>query len=281
MENHDHYDNLSDLIVDYINSEDHQFTLNLHYHNGYELFYFERADAQLLINHQIHSIRDGDLVLINPFVMHTAYRLFPGRYERYYINIATTEMDQAFHQMGLDKLLVPLLQKSCMQLNLNTSADLDRLRILHMNALYQKRPTLWRERFMGELVLLVTKMVQAQSANNSEQTGKPDPFSSRRIYRLLAYVDEHFRENQSLSDLEQHFFISRYHICRLFKKETGLTLSQYVNRKKISLAQQLLKDPDLTVNAVGQEVGFHSPQHFSQVFKTLTGMTPSDYRTSG
>ena len=134
---------------------------------------------------------------------------------------------------------------------------------------------------LSELALLLAELVD-NTRTCPDQTAvlRQDPFRQRLIYRLLAYVDEHFREGLSLESLEQHFYISRYHICRLFKQETGLTLSQYVNRKKVSLAQQLLKNPDLSVGTACREAGFQYPQHFTAVFKSITGLTPSAYRRS-
>ncbi|NLO34813.1 MAG: AraC family transcriptional regulator [Clostridiaceae bacterium] len=282
MESSEHYHDLSDIIVDFLDAADHRFTVNLHYHNGYELFFFRRAQAQLLVNNQVLDITDGDWLLINPFVMHTAYQLFPGSYARYYINISSTQMDQALLQLGLEPASKRSGNVAFLHIQAGSGTQLEEYRMLAIHDLYQKKPDLWQARLITELALLLTDLTQlARRRLASTQAIAQDHFRQRLIYRLLAAVDEHFRDGLSLLELEQQLFVSRYHICRLFKQETGLTLSQYVNRKRVSLAQQLLKNPELSSAMVCREVGFLYPQHFTSVFRQITGMTPSHYRKTG
>jgi len=281
MESSERYRDLSDIIVDFLDASDHRFTINLHYHNGYELFFFRRAQAQLLVDNQVLDIGNGDWLLINPFVMHTAYQLFPGPYARYYINIASTQMDQAMLQLGLEPVSKQSSQAAFRHIKAGSGTPLEEYRMLAIHELYQNKPNQWQARLIAELALLLTDLNQiARREPLSQETGTQDRFQQRLIYRLLAAVDEHFRDGLSLADLETQFFVSRYYICRLFKQETGLTLSQYINRKRVSLAQQLLKDPELNVAQVCREVGFLYPQHFTSVFRQMTGMTPSNYRKS-
>jgi AraC-like DNA-binding protein len=281
MECKEHYSALSDIIVDHLCADDHLFRVNLHYHNGYELFYFARATAQLLVDNQVIDIHDGDMLLIKPFIMHTAYQLAPGPYERYYINLASTSVEQFLMRLGMENLLKPLANSCSIHLRSADCPHSARQRMMTIHELYNRKRNLWQERLLAELALLLADLVDSVLVCTSRSaTMRQDPFKQRQIYRLLAHIDEHFREGLSLTGLEQQFFLSRYYICRLFRQETGLTLSQYINRKKVSLAQQLLKNPDMTITAVCREAGFNFPQHFTAVFKAITGLTPSAYRRS-
>ena len=272
----EYYDHLSNTIVDYIEADDHRFKLRMHYHNGYEVYFFARATAQLLVNHQVCEIRDGDVLLINPFIMHTAYQLAPGFYQRYYINMATGLVWQAMQRYGLDPALRLVNAPSCILIH--TAGDLNRLmqaRFGAIHRLYDQQPALWQEKLAGELALLLADIAEFNRASPVTETPQPNDSS---FYRILAYIDDHLHEKIALEELEQRFFVTRFHICRMFRRETGLTFSQYVNRKKIIIAQQVLNNLSSSVTEACQASGFHHLQHFSKVFKEVTQMTPSAYQ---
>lgn len=64
-----------------------------------------------------------------------------------------------------------------------------------------------------------------------------------------------------------------------FRIETGLTLTAYVQRRRASMAESLLRQPDLTIAQVARAVGYTCAGRFSKVFQRETGMLPSEYRS--
>jgi AraC-like DNA-binding protein len=72
--------------------------------------------------------------------------------------------------------------------------------------------------------------------------------------------------------------VSRFYFCKLFKKATGMTLTQYVGRVRVERAKTLLVDPSLRVSEVVYAAGFGSIPNFNSVFKRHVGMAPSKYR---
>lgn len=65
----------------------------------------------------------------------------------------------------------------------------------------------------------------------------------------------------------------------LIKKETGKTAQEYIQLKLINVAKERILNPNKTISEVAYELGFQYPQHFSRLFKKLTGFTPNEYRT--
>lgn len=74
---------------------------------------------------------------------------------------------------------------------------------------------------------------------------------------------------------------STFYFCKLFKRATGLTFTDYLSRVRIEKAKTLLSDRNRRVSEVAYEVGFQSLTHFNRVFRKLTGQSPTDYRQSG
>jgi AraC-like DNA-binding protein/ligand-binding sensor protein len=71
---------------------------------------------------------------------------------------------------------------------------------------------------------------------------------------------------------------STFYFCKLFKKTTGLTFTEYVNRVRIEKAKTLLADPNHRIGEVAYEVGFQSLTHFNRIFRKIEGQTPSEFR---
>ena len=93
------------------------------------------------------------------------------------------------------------------------------------------------------------------------------------------YIESHSAEKFSLQVLSEALFINGSYLLRLFKSRTGQTLLGYHNRVRCAKAQALLRGADMSISEVGEAVGFVSSAHFSHVFKKITGITPTEYRS--
>lgn len=101
---------------------------------------------------------------------------------------------------------------------------------------------------------------------------------SAPIQKALLYIEAHLAENLSLQTLADILNISPGYLSTLFRKETGQTLTDYINRKRISHAKHLLKTTRLQVQTIAQHCGIMDVQYFSKIFKRITQMTPKEYR---
>lgn len=112
-----------------------------------------------------------------------------------------------------------------------------------------------------------------------ELPNETDADYSWHAKRLLTYIQIHFRKDLSLDHLAERMNLHPNYISSLFKKETGHTFVNYLNMMRIQAAQELLmSNSELSVCAIGQQVGYDSKHYFSKVFKKYTGITPGAYR---
>ena len=72
--------------------------------------------------------------------------------------------------------------------------------------------------------------------------------------------------------------LNKDYLSNLFKKETGISFSDYVNLQRIKKAQELLTETHLRTYQIAQQVGFQDESYFSRVFKKIVGMRPGEYR---
>ncbi len=106
-------------------------------------------------------------------------------------------------------------------------------------------------------------------ADDSEQTV---------VEKVNAYIREHITSELSVDELSAKAFVSPNHLTRCFKKQYGMTVTEYIIDYRMGLAEKLLKDTNLTVTAVSAKVGYANYAYFTRQFKKYSGYTPSQYR---
>ena len=106
------------------------------------------------------------------------------------------------------------------------------------------------------------------------------------VSRFEHLLDDYFADGRAqqeglptVKSCAEALFLSPNYFGDLIKKETGKTAQEYIQLKLIDAAKGRLLDPSRTVGQVAYELGFQYPQHFTRLFKKVTGQTPNDYRT--
>jgi AraC family transcriptional regulator len=102
--------------------------------------------------------------------------------------------------------------------------------------------------------------------------------SNRRLMRVLAYIDANIGEPITLANLAATAGLSRMYFARQFRAATGIRPHEYVLRKRIERAQQLLTATSDALVDIALNVGFQTQAHFTTVFKKIVGNTPRQWR---
>ena len=95
---------------------------------------------------------------------------------------------------------------------------------------------------------------------------------------IANYVQKHLSEPVDIDALSKAMFISRTHLAVKFKKETGMTLTEFVLKEKIEEGKRLLRYTDKPISAIAAYLGFSSQSHFANVFKKYANSSPNEYR---
>src|SRR4030095_4148304 len=98
------------------------------------------------------------------------------------------------------------------------------------------------------------------------------------IPRAKQFIEEHHTEDLSLGQVARAVHTSIFYFCKLFKKATGTSFTEFVSRTRIEKARNLLLNPNLRVSEIAYEVGFQSLTHFNRTFKAIMGQSPTEYR---
>ena len=165
-----------------------------------------------------------------------------------------------------------LLEQEEKPLNLHAHSSISQyFKILEWNnANYIQRNTLL------DLKCFTDIFTEISLVRNTEKT------NSQKIPPYLQYMkkcfDYSYAENYTLQDFEDRLEISKYRLCREFSAHFGLSPLQYLNHKRIDEAKNLLCTTNVPIHEIGSSVGIDNTNHFINLFKRETGLTPNAYR---
>ncbi len=100
----------------------------------------------------------------------------------------------------------------------------------------------------------------------------------QKFNALLEYIDSNDTDDLNLENTASAIGFSKYHFSRLFKQYTGFTFCDYLNYRRIKIAEELLAQPDRSITEIALQSGFSSISTFNRIFKQQKHCTPSEYR---
>lgn len=233
---------------------------SMHSHNSYELYYLEAGSREYFVDDVLFSVSAGEFVLIAPGKLHRT----GGEYGmRTLVGFTEEFMLRFFSRDALGQLL------ACFEKLRIAPPDPLNIRCRQLlQVLYEAEEELDFALTLGELLRLLSKCETTQISG--------DPVSA-----IVTYINQNFGSIHHISQIADQFYISRFHLCRVFKEAMKMTVVDYLNRVRIKNACQYLRASDKDMGEICLLCGFHDPAYFSNVFKKITGITPSQYRKNG
>jgi len=107
----------------------------------------------------------------------------------------------------------------------------------------------------------------------------PDTIATSRYEQIVDFVHQNINQPIRLDDIAHHFDYSVRHVARLFRRESGVALGQYILEQKLRTAQRMLATTDYSVKNIAIDLGFHDVGYFCRLFRTHLMGTPNGYRT--
>ena len=123
--------------------------------------------------------------------------------------------------------------------------------------------------FLDQMVLDYTGRMLARKKQNA---------SSRQTAEAIDYVYAHLSERITVEEMAKAIKVSPSYLSRVFKKELGVSVSDYIRERKVDVAKGLLRYTDYSQVDIANKLAYSSQSHFIQQFRSLTGMTPKTYR---
>ncbi|MBN2910398.1 response regulator [Polycladomyces sp. WAk] len=122
------------------------------------------------------------------------------------------------------------------------------------------------------------RTLQAHAENTLLHNEKGKHAAHDLIDKVKNYIDQHYMHQISIGEIAEKLGVTPNYLSTLFHKKTGTTFVKYLTRIRMLKAKELLKDPNIQIQQVAEQVGYYSTRHFTKLFVKFFGCYPSEYR---
>lgn len=240
--------------------------------NEFEIFQPLDNSGSVIIKNKIYPMKKGALYFIDGINSHCPSPSDAGSYRRNIIIISRSYCAKLFEMLNISSAAEKLFSEdggSCCPLSEKDAET--------ANGIFERMSKISCESDAFSEVKLVYGMAALMELGlrnkNTRLTETNDIVS-----KILNYTEENLGEGITLDKICTEFHISKYYLCHLFKKQTGLTVTEYIHMRRIAVAKTLLCSTEKTVGEVAAECGFNSQAYFGKLFSLSEGVTPGEFR---
>ena len=246
-----------------------------HKHDAYEIYLFISGNLRLYIENSCYELSPGDMAIINPDELHAVVANKNTTYERVGINIKQSVFD------NLNTFNTNLL--TCFHSHPHAMNNIIHLTENEMTSFVELCDSLLEAQksdAYGNDLLCYSYLIQLLVMTNTLYKNA-DSFNYKNlmpqiVIDTMKYIDENLTNEICLDDLSDKFGFNGNYLSSLFKKNTGLTLRNYIVEKRITLAKKLLSQ-GASVSTACYNSGFNDYSNFIRTFKKSTGVSPGKY----
>ena len=248
------------------------FPSSLHSHDYYELVIFVEGEINYVCESSVYSPKRGDVIIIPPGKFHMS-KLKGERthYKRHVFYL----YPNAFDAVGASLSDILIRTNEGVHFSLSSREREEELLSLTeklSSTLKNREDGLSRALAFGYIIEIFCLLNRKDIRHSGESERLPE-----NILALQQYLDAHYTEIDSVSEVAEHFFYSREYVSRLFKKYYDTTILDYIHKLRISKSRALIAE-GMPIIDVCYAVGFSSLSTFIRAFRAATDMTPSEYR---
>ena len=253
-----------------------------HAHDFFEICYVVRGKGTISVEGITYKAKAGDIFFHKPGERHKGKTFSKDPYELLVIGLDIVN----------DKLQFVLFEKAneLFVTASNTFPKLDIEQKKNIQDIFSYLLKEIKQRSIGHMILvraflmeIFVVIVRSMLGHGREIDRIPRIIDTRNkelSKKVMEYLSGTYKEKLTLENVAEKFFLSPFHFSRIFKKETSLSLIEYLTKIRIQNASQLLLNTNRTVKEIAYEVGFQDPYYFTKVFKKLYRLTPTQYRTA-
>ena len=238
----------------------------LHTHEWYEVLLFLEGDSQYIIEGRTYSLDPFDIIVIRHQEMHRIYHNSNADYKRILLTIYPrffkTYHCELYEKQFKDTVSCGNKINAAVVKSSGIYDSFFRLRKYYNNHLD-----------MPDAPVIIASIIELLYLLQNASSFAATDYTHSAVSSIISYLNNNYMNDINLDLLSKKFYLSKYYICREFKKTTGLTINKYMRRKRLAKFKEL-QENGLSVIDAALEVGFHSYNSFYNAYISEFGVSP-------
>ena len=246
-----------------------------HHHIEYEILYIDAGSVRFGMEDSVTTAKAGDVIFMHPGTNHFVQKIEGIEYHYYSMVFDSSVLGKEGDPVRntLDSIRVSRFIKL-------PAGTLDKLKEAES---LTKQAAFGHELLVKSVLFdIISQIIKTkQYVEISENLRVVQRHNVNAIDVTLNYIRDHYRENISLDEILEITSYSKSHFIRLFKKNMGMNLTDYINKYRIEKSCLELIYTSKNVTEIATSNGFNTVQYFSKTFKNYMKCTPKQYQRNG
>ena len=267
------------LIIkpDCVSNIDSPVRISKAFHKEIEIKYFYEGNATLLVGSKIVQAKAGDLVVMNPYEVHSTIRFGENKGKYHLIMI---DPDSFFERDLAVSAPKQMLTWSDFEFDTHIREDQRISALMLRLADEQKRKSPYYRLMLRGLMLELFSLLLRDYAKTEETASSDENIRYfETVEPAVQRIRDRYFEKITAEDLSSLCNVSKCHFCRIFKKATGKTAMQYLTDYRLQIADVLLSDPSYSISLIAEKCGFEDESYFCRCYKRKFGSSPGQKRS--
>ena len=234
-----------------------------HFHNKHELYYLIEGYTKYFIGDELYILNPGDMIFIPKGMFHKT----STNAERMLLMFTEDDLIE-----GYEKYIDELSSNKYITFSSKYQGKIRDImnKIDNENIKEEKDYVDMQKLCLHELLIFISRYRNDKSAVKFNH-------SYEFIQNVAKYIAENYSKDLSLEELSKTFSITPNHLSKQFKKVTDVCLNDYINITRITQAEKLLVNTDMSITEIASQCGFNDSSYFAAVFKKFKAITPKKY----
>lgn len=231
---------------------------------------FENSGS-ILINGELYDMKKNGLYFIHGPDTHFVAPEDLNRYSHSILLVNTPELQRLFKNIEMETEFDTIFRSHG-----GLFCELSDSAVIEVDSIFLKIDNILKDQKGMKYARLSAEL--ARLAEIGLEYTKHNVKSNDKLSDIFSLINDSAFNKISLEEICKKTHISKYHLCRIFKENMGITITEYVKKKRLSLACQLLMNTNDKITEIAEKCGFGDSSFFTKVFAREQGMTPTQYR---
>lgn len=260
-----------------------EIELGVSWHNEVEVIHILEGEGHYTIDGKIYRVRSGSFIIINPNQIHSAtasigrpltFESLKFKYQTLIDNgndiVSNDYIKPLFHgEKYLPNTILPTMPMHSM-----------------FSSMFYQLSEAYNQRSKAKYIILKSYIFHLLYLFYSNRYVYKKTISHKtsnavdKVKEAITYIKDHYNETIDLDFMSVNLDTSKPHLCRVFKRHTNQTITEYMNDYRIKIAYDLLTQTNQPISEIAFDIGYVNVAYFNARFKKKTLLTPKQYRES-